>query len=85
MVRRLVVGLVLLTSLVSISILETTDPVNEMWVGIGYYYTAYHGGSDEGQAAIGVLGVYDSAIMGAGFGMVFGLGIGILVGAAVGL
>ena len=83
--RRLVVGLVLLTSLVSISILETTDPVNEMWVGIGYYYTAYYGGSDEGQAAIGALGVYDSVVMGTGFGWVFGLGVGAAVGAGGGL
>ncbi len=45
----------------------------------------HEGGSDEGAAAIGVLGVYDSLVMGAGFGWVFGLGVGAVVGGAVGL
>lgn len=84
MARRLVVGLVLLTSLVSTSILETTDPVNEMWVGIGYLYTT-RGASSEHASMIGVLGVYDSVVMGAAFGAVFGLGVGAAVGAGVGL
>ncbi len=76
--------LILCVCVITIAVTAVGAPVSKMWVGFSYVY-AKNGGSAEGGAALGVLGVIDGALMGAAFGSLFGPGVGTAVGIGVGL
>lgn len=55
----------------------------EAWVGTAYLATK-KGYSNEATAAIGAVGVIDSALQGAAFGAAFGGAVGVIMGAVIG-
>ena len=57
---------------------------SKAYVAIGYY-ASKHGANAEGSAAIGLIGVWHSGLVGATYGMAFGPIGSIVGGAAVGL
>ncbi len=82
--RRVTAAFVLSLCVFAIALTAAEAPASDMWVSFSYVYAA-KGGSAEGGAALGVLGVMDSALMGAAFGSLFGPGVGTAVGIGVGL
>ncbi len=82
--RRIIVAIALSLSITGVAAMHSTKSVNKLWVGIGYI-AATQGATPEQGAAVGIVGVWDAAVMGAGFGTAFGPGVGTAVGAAVGL
>jgi hypothetical protein len=78
--RRIIIALTLVASLSAVAAVQTSRPVNKLFVGLGYV-AAKRGASPARGAYIGFAGWGATTLIGATYGGPYGL----VAGAAVGL